>query len=178
MAKDKIQKTNVARLLERAGIHFELIPYEVDENDLAAQHVADQLGEDISRVFKTLVLKGEYPGRNSAASNAAGHFVCVVPGDAEVDLKKAARAAGAKKADLIPMKELLPLTGYIRGGCSPVGMKKPFPTFYHLTATDFPEIYVSAGVRGLQLKIRPADLIAYTNGTVADLTTDNKPSEA
>ena len=139
MGKDKRQapaKTNVARLLTQAGIAHELVPYEVDENDLAATHIAQQLNEDIRQVFKTLVLQGEYPGRNSARSNAAGYFVCVVPGDAEVDLKKAAAAAGAKKADLIPMKELLPLTGYIRGGCSPVGMKKPFPTFFHQTAND------------------------------------------
>ena len=128
MAKDKHgipSKTNVARLLDKADIPYELIPYEVDEENLAAGHVAEQLGEDIRQVFKTLVLQGEYPGRNSARSNAAGYFVCVIPGDAEVDLKKAAKAAGAKKADLIPMKDLLPLTGYIRGGCSPVGMKKP-----------------------------------------------------
>ena len=172
MGKDKRQapaKTNVARLLTQAGIAHELVPYEVDENDLAATHIAQQLNEDIRQVFKTLVLQGEYPGRNSARSNAAGYFVCVVPGDAEVDLKKAAAAAGAKKADLIPMKELLPLTGYIRGGCSPVGMKKPFPTFFHQTANDFDYIFVSAGVRGLQVKITPADLIGYVGATVTDL---------
>lgn len=173
MAKDKQpQKTNVARLLDRAGIKYGLIPYEVDENDLAATHVAQQLGEDIKCVFKTLVLKGEYPGRNSAASNAAGHFVCVVPGDAEVDLKKAAKTAGAKKAELIPMKELLPLTGYIRGGCCPIGMKKPFPTYFHSTAPDFDRIYVSAGVRGLQLCIEPHALIGYVGAEVADLICD------
>ena len=175
MSKDKIQKTNVARLLDRARIPYELLTYEVDENNLAATHVAEMLGEDIKRVFKTLVLKGEYPGRNSAASNAAGHFVCVVPGDAEVDLKKAARAAGAKKAELIPMKELLPLTGYIRGGCCPIGMKKTFPTFFHLTATDFPEIFVSAGVRGMQLKIKPQDIIAYVGAQLADLIIADDP---
>lgn len=155
----KINKTNAARLLDKAKIAYELIPYEVDENDLAAQHVADSLGEDINRVFKTLVLWGE----------KSGHFVCVVPGNCEVDLKKAAKAAGAKKADLIPMKELLPLTGYIRGGCSPVGMKKPFPTFFHTTAKDFDHIYVSAGQRGLQLKIRPDDLIGFVRGQLADI---------
>lgn len=165
-----IKKTNVARLLDKAKISYELIPYEVDESDLSADHIATQLGEDINCVFKTLVLQGEYPGRNSAASNAAGYFVCVVPGNSEVDLKKAARAAGAKKADLIPMKNLLGLTGYIRGGCSPVGMKKPFPTFFHSTATDFPAIYVSAGVRGLQVKLAPADLIGYVGAKVCDLT--------
>ncbi len=155
----KINKTNAARLLDKAKIPYELIPYEFDENDLAAQHVADSLGEDINRVFKTLVLWGE----------KSGHFVCVVPGNCEVDLKKAAKAAGAKKADLIPMKELLPLTGYIRGGCSPVGMKKPFPTFFHSTVTDFDEIYVSAGQRGLQFKIRSADLINFVKGEIADI---------
>lgn len=152
-------KTNAARLLEAAGIEFRLVPYTVDPDNLAADHVADELGEDINRVFKTLVLKGE----------RCGHFVCVVPGNCEVDLKKAAKAAGDKKADLIHMKDLLATTGYVRGGCSPVGMKKPFPTFFHSTATDFDHIYVSAGVRGLQLEIAPADLIAYVGATVTDL---------
>jgi Cys-tRNA(Pro)/Cys-tRNA(Cys) deacylase len=155
-------KTNASRLLTRAGISYELIPYKFDENDLAAQHVADELGEDINQVFKTLVLSGE----------KVGHLVCVIPGNCEVDLKKAARAIGAKKAEMIPMKELLPLTGYIRGGCSPVGMKKPFPTFFHTTALDFEHIFVSAGVRGLQLKIAPADLIKYVNAEVTDLIKD------
>ncbi|MDE5941492.1 MAG: Cys-tRNA(Pro) deacylase [Muribaculaceae bacterium] len=173
MAKEKhgAGKTNVARLLDRAGVDYELIPYEVDENNLAADHVAEELGEDIETVFKTLVLKGEFPGRNAANSNAAGYFVCVVPGNGAVDLKKAAKAAGAKKADLIPMKDLLPLTGYIRGGCSPIGMKKPFPTFFHVTALDFDVIYVSAGVRGLQLRINPQALIDYVGATVTDLIT-------
>lgn len=162
-------KTNVARLLDKAKVSYELIPYEVDENDLAAGHVAEQLHEDIARVFKTLVLQGEYPGRNAANSNAAGYFVCVVPGNAEVDLKKAAKAAGAKKADLIPMKDLLPLTGYIRGGCSPLGMKKRFPTYFHATAVDFDFIYVSAGQRGLQVKLNPTELIKMAGGEVCDL---------
>ncbi len=104
-----------------------------------------------------------------STGDKAGYFVCVVPGNAEVDLKKAAKVAGAKKADLIPMKDLLPLTGYVRGGCSPVGMKKPFPTFFHSSATGFDRIYVSAGVRGLQLAINPADLIVYTRAQVADI---------
>ena len=160
--KNSVAKTNAARLLDRAGIPYGLIPYEYDENDLAAQHVADALGEDINCVFKTLVLHGD----------RCGHFVCVVPGNCEVDLKKAAKAAGAKKADLIPMKELLPLTGYIRGGCSPIGMKKPFPIFFHSTATDFDEIYVSAGQRGLQLRVNPADLISFVNGSIAELTAE------
>ena len=93
----------------------------------------------------------------------------MVPGDTEVDLKKAATAAGMKKADLVPMKELLPLTGYIRGGCSPVGMKKPFPTFFHTSALDFDPIYVSAGVRGVQLEINPSRLIDFVGARIADL---------
>ncbi len=157
--KARDNKTNAARLLDRAGIGYRLIPYEYDENDLAAQHVADALGEDINRVFKTLVLNGE----------RSGYFVCVVPGNCEVDLKKAAKAAGAKKADLIPMKELLPLTGYVRGGCSPIGMKKAFPTFIHTSARNFQHIYVSAGIRGLQFEISPCDLAAYVDARFADL---------
>ncbi len=156
-----ITKTNAARLLDKAKITYKLIPYEVDENNLAADHVAEELGEDIERVFKTLVLHGE----------KSGYFVCVIPGDMEVDLKA---AAGAKKADLIPMKELLPLTGYIRGGCSPIGMKKRFPTYFHSTVNNFDVVYVSAGVRGLQFEISPSDLIGYVDGIVADIAV--KPS--
>jgi Cys-tRNA(Pro)/Cys-tRNA(Cys) deacylase len=153
----KINKTNVARLLDKAGVKYELIPYEVDENDLSAIHVAASLGEDIEQVFKTLVLRGD---KN-------GYFVCVIPGEHEVDLKLAAKVSGNKKCDLIPMKELLPLTGYIRGGCSPIGMKKHFPTFIHSTCRDFPYIYVSAGVRGLQIKLAPADLIKESRAEIA-----------
>lgn len=153
------QKTNAVRLLEKAKLSFETVPYEVDENNLAATHVAEQLGEDIAQVFKTLVLHGE----------RAGHFVCVIPGDKEVDLKKAAKAVGAKKTEMIAMKDLLITTGYIRGGCSPIGMKKPFPTFFDKTALDFDFIYVSAGVRGLQIKINPNDLINFVGASTADL---------
>ncbi len=158
MAK-KIEKTNAARLLDKAGIAYELIPYEFDENDLAAQHVADSLGQDINCVFKTLVLHGD----------KTGHIVCVVPGNMEVNLKALAKASGNKKVEMIAMKDLLAVTGYIRGGCSPVGMKKRFPTFFHYTANDFETIYVSAGVRGLQLAISPSDLIRFVGGTVADV---------
>lgn len=154
-----MNKTNAARLLDQQKIAYELISYEVDENDLGAQHIASQLGEDISQVFKTLVLQGD----------RSGFFVCVVPGDGEVDLKKAARATGNKKCDLIPMKQLLPLTGYIRGGCSPIGMKKSFPTLIHESCQRFDHIYVSAGMRGLQFKIAPADLIRAAHATTADL---------
>ncbi|MDE6065836.1 MAG: Cys-tRNA(Pro) deacylase [Duncaniella sp.] len=161
-SKDKITKTNAARLLDKAGIAYELIPYTVDPDNLAADHVAEELGEDINTVFKTLVLNGE----------KTGHFVCVIPGNMEVDLKKAAKVAGAKKAEMIPMKELLGVTGYIRGGCSPIGMKKAFPTFFHTTALDYAEIYVSAGVRGLQIRIAPADLVNFCGATVADIAVD------
>ena len=160
MNRAKIEKTNAARLLDRAGIAYELVPYAVDEEHLAATHVAEQLGEPIGSVFKTLVLRGD----------RSGLFVCVVPGDHEVDLKAAARVSGNKKAELIPMKELLPSTGYIRGGCSPVGMKKALPTFIHATALGQPFIYISAGVRGLQLKLAPQDLIAFVRASVAELS--------
>ena len=147
-----VTKTNAARLLSAAGISYELIPYEVDENNLAADHVAASLGEDLDQVFKTLVLRGD---RN-------GLFVCVMPGSLEVDLKIAARISGNKNCDMLPLKELLPSTGYIRGGCSPIGMKKALPTFVHESALLYPYIFVSAGIRGLQLKIAPQDLIDYT----------------
>lgn len=159
------EKTNAARLLDKAGIPYKLVPYEVDENDLSATHVADTLGEDVAMVFKTLVLHGDRTG-------GGGYFVCVIPGAEEVDLKKAATAAGMKKAEMIPMKELLPLTGYIRGGCTAIGMKKPFPVYFHSTATGFDRIFVSAGQRGLQLELSPSDLIGYVKGEVADLIKD------
>ncbi|MCM1483595.1 MAG: Cys-tRNA(Pro) deacylase [Muribaculaceae bacterium] len=158
-----IQKTNAARILDRSGVKYRLIPYEVDENNLAAGHVAEELGEDIKRVFKTLVLHGV----------RCGHFVCVVPGDAEVDLKKAARVAGDKKVELIAVKELLPLTGYIRGGCSPLGMKKKLPTYFHESAARYDEIYVSAGVRGLQICASPEGLLKASGAVYADLIKDS-----
>lgn len=156
----KITKTNAARLLDAASIDYELVPYEVDEVDLGAQHVADQLGEDIDQVFKTLVLEGD----------KTGHLVCVIPGAEEVDLKKAARVSGNKKVDLIHMRDLLPTTGYIRGGCSPVGMKKPFPTFIDETCILYDYIFVSAGVRGLQFKINPQTLAYFVGAQIVDLT--------
>ena len=157
--KQKIAKTNAARLLDQAKVPYDLIPYVVDEQDLSAIHVANSLGENIEQVFKTLVLNGD----------KSGHFVCVIPGDYEIDLKMAAKESGNKKCDLIPLKELLPLTGYIRGGCSPIGMKKRFPTYIHRSCLDYPYIFVSAGVRGLQLKIAPADLIKVTGAKTCTL---------
>lgn len=144
-------KTNTARLLDQAGIPYELIEYSFTEDDLSAQHVAAELGEDIEQVFKTLVLRGD---RN-------GCFVCVIPGNFEVDLKVAAKISGNKSCEMLHMKELLPTTGYIRGGCSPIGMKKTFPTFIHESALLYDYIYISAGQRGLQLKINPEQLINY-----------------
>lgn len=157
-----IQKTNAARLLDRAKVKYRLVPYKFDPDDLAAIHVAEELGEPIERVYKTLVLHGD----------RTGHFVCVVPGDKEVDLKKAAKVSGNKKAELIPMKELLPLTGYIRGGCTAIGMKKRFPVYLQQEAAGFDEFYVSAGQRGLQLALSPADYVAYTGSTLCDITAD------
>ncbi|MBQ0028996.1 MAG: Cys-tRNA(Pro) deacylase [Paludibacteraceae bacterium] len=157
---DKINKTNAARLLDQAGVAYKLVPYIVDENDLSAQHIAAQLNEPIEQVFKTLVLRGD----------KSGVFVCVVPGNDEVDLKKAAKVSGNKNCDMVAMKELLGLTGYIRGGCSPIGMKKKYPTYIHETCILFDYIYVSAGVRGLQLEINPEDLIKMCEITEADLT--------
>lgn len=155
----KLAKTNAARLLDSKKIVYSLVAYEVSESDLSAVHVAEQLGEDIKQVFKTLVLHGD----------KTGYFVCVLPGDSEVDLKKAAKVSGNKSCSLIPQKELLPLTGYVRGGCSPIGMKKLFPTFLHNTAGDYEYIYVSAGIRGLQLQISPNDICVAVNAKFSDI---------
>nr|WP_320038691.1 Cys-tRNA(Pro) deacylase [uncultured Bacteroides sp.] len=158
----KINKTNAARLLDKAKIAYQLIPYQVDESDLSAVHVAAELGENVDQVFKTLVLLGD----------KTGHFVCIVPGDREVNLKLAAKVSGNKSCDMIPMKELLPTTGYIRGACSPIGMKKHFPTYIHNTCLDFPYIYVSAGQRGLQLKVDPKELIKEVRAEACILFTE------
>ena len=157
-----MKKTNVARILDQKKVPYKLIQYTVDESDLAATHVAAELGEDIAQVFKTLVLRGD---RN-------GLLVCVIPGDKEVDLKKAAKLSGNKKVEMIAMKELLPLTGYIRGGCCPIGMKKPYPTWIHSSCRDFDFIYISAGVRGLQLRISPFALVEVVGAQVADLVAE------
>lgn len=149
MSKQKIHKTNAARLLDLHKITYDLIPYEVDENDLSATHVAETLGENINQVFKTLVLEGD---KN-------GYFVCVIPGYEEINLKLMALLSGNKKCVLIPMKNLIGLTGYIRGACSPIGMKKLFPTYIEESCLNFDSIYISAGQRGLQIQLNPQDLI-------------------
>ncbi len=156
----KINKTNAARLLDKANICYELVPYEVDESDLSAVHVAEQLHEPIEQVFKTLILKGD----------RTGYFVCIIPGAEEMDLKKAAKISGNKNCDMIPMKELLSVTGYMRGACSPIGMKKHFPTYIDRTCLNFNVIYVSAGQRGLQIRIDPNYLIKVTDAETDMLT--------
>ena len=153
------QKTNVMRLLEAAGVPYEAKYYQVDENDLSGSHAADMMGADHDSMFKTLVLKGE----------KTGYLVCCIPVDEELDLKKTAKAAGDKKVEMIHVKELLPLTGYIRGGCSPIGMKKKFPTSIEETAQLFDQIYVSAGQRGSQIAISPEDLRRMTEGSFVPL---------
>lgn len=152
----KVNKTNAARLLDKGKIVYELIPYEVDETDLSAIHVADLLGENVEQVFKTLVLRGD----------KTGYFVCIIPGCQEVNLKLAAKISGNKSCEMIPMKELLSVTGYIRGACSPIGMKKHFPTYIHESCLSFGFIYISAGLRGLQIKIQPEDLIHIVSAKV------------
>jgi Cys-tRNA(Pro)/Cys-tRNA(Cys) deacylase len=155
----KIEKTNAARLLDKAKIRYELIPYEVDEADLSAIHVAEMLHEPVEQVFKTLVLKGD----------KTGFFVCVIPGAEELNLKKAAKVSGNKNCDMIPMRDLLPTTGYIRGACSPLGMKKNFPTYIDKRCLAFERIYISAGMRGLQLHLVPSDLIAVSGAKLSEL---------
>ena len=147
------------RLLEAAGIPSRSMEYEVDEQDLSGIHVASQLGQDPDTCFKTLVLKGD----------RTGYLVCCIPVAEELDLKKAARAAGDKKVEMIPMKDLLAVTGYIRGGCSPVGMKKRFPTYIDETAELFDEIAVSAGMRGVQVLVSPQALGLYVGAEFCEL---------
>ena len=161
-------KTNASRILDRNKIKYELIEYPVDPEHLEATRVAEALGEDIASVYKTLVLQGD----------KTGIFVCVIRGDHEVDLKKAAKVSGNKKAAMIPLKELLPLTGYMRGGCTAVGMKKNYPVFIDLKAFELPQIYVSAGKRGMQMKLDPNDLLKVTNATKADISNSSEETEA
>lgn len=154
-----MKKTNAARILDSKSIEYELAEYEVDVSDLSAVTLAKKIGQDVEQIFKTLVLRGD----------KTGVFVCVIPGNAEVALKKAAKISGNKNCAMVQQKELLPLTGYIRGGCSPIGMKKPYPTYIHETCQLFGHIFVSAGQRGIQFKINPDDLIKVSSAEVCDL---------
>jgi Cys-tRNA(Pro)/Cys-tRNA(Cys) deacylase len=151
-----MSKTNAARLLDKQKIAYELVSYEVDENDLSAIAVANKLGQNIKQVFKTLVVRGD----------KTGIFVAVIPGDDELDLKTAAKISGNKNAAMIAVKEIQNLTGYIRGGCSPLGMKKQYPTYIEKSCLTFEYIYVSAGVRGTQIKLSPQDLIKAVGATL------------
>jgi len=148
------------RLLDQAGIPYRSIEYEVDENNLAGEHVAELIGIPPEQVFKTLVAKGE----------KKGFVVFCIPVNMELDLKKAASVIGDKKIEMLHVKDLLGTTGYIRGGCSPIGMKKKFPTYIDETAILFENITVSAGIRGCQLCIPQDKLIEYIDATLSDIT--------
>ena len=158
MAKEKTEKTNVMRLLEQKGIPYTPHDYRAS-GAVGGSEVAAALGEDPARVFKTLVTQGA----------SGGHYVFVIPVAEELDLKKAAKAVGEKSIAMLPQKELLPLTGYIHGGCSPIGMKKPFPTVLHQSAAERESIYVSAGKVGFQAELAPADLQKMLPMRLADV---------
>ena len=155
-----LPRTNAMRMLDAARIPYEVLTYEVDEDDLSGVHIAEQLSYPPEMIFKTLVAHGD----------RTGYLVFCIPVALEIDLRTAASLTGNKKIEMVHVKDLLSLTGYIRGGCSPIGMKKSFPTYIHASVEAQPFIYISAGVRGLQLKIAPADLIAYVRATVADIS--------
>ncbi|MBK7631435.1 MAG: Cys-tRNA(Pro) deacylase [Ignavibacteriales bacterium] len=154
-----MSKTNAIRIVESHNVKYETIAYQVDENDLSGEVVALKIGADPDSVFKTLVCIGD----------KSGHIVFCVPVTQELELKKAAAVSGNKKVKMIKFKDLFQLTGYIRGGCSPIGMKKLFPTYIDETAQLFTEICISAGVRGMQIKLSSEDLLIFTNGVYADL---------
>ncbi|EOX2715883.1 Cys-tRNA(Pro) deacylase [Enterococcus faecium] len=159
MAKKKIVKTNAIRMVEQKKIPYTEYEYEWDENHLSASSVAEQLPESQSRIFKTLV----------AVGNVTGPLVAVIPGEAELNLKKLAKVSGNKKVEMLHLKDLEATTGYIRGGCSPIGMKKLFPTYLDQIAENYDQIIVSAGRRGLQMELAPQDICALTSGQFADI---------
>ena len=159
MAKKKAQKTNAARILDRLGIDYELLTYPVDENDLSANHVAEVTGIPPERIYKTLVVRGD----------RTGVFMAVIPGAGELDLKAAAAASGNKRAEMVHLKEVFELTGYVRGGCSPLGAKKSYPVYCDESMMQQEHICVSAGRRGEQLSLPPADLIRAAEAQTAHL---------
>ncbi|MDR3762173.1 Cys-tRNA(Pro) deacylase [Enterococcus sp.] len=159
MAKKKIVKTNAIRMVEQKKIPYTEHEYEWDENHLSASSVAEQLPESQSRIFKTLV----------AVGNVTGPLVAVIPGEAELNLKKLAKVSGNKKVEMLHLKDLEATTGYIRGGCSPIGMKKLFPTYLDQIAENYDQIIVSAGRRGLQMELALQDICALTSGQFADI---------
>ena len=156
----KIKKTNAARILDKLGIEYEVKTYEVDENDLSAVHVAETAGMSIEMIFKTLVARGD----------KTGIIMAVINGGDELNLKSLAKASGNKSVEMIHLKELQPLTGYIRGGCSPLGAKKNYPVYLDEKSLTQDKISISAGMRGMQIILKPQDLIKATNATVANLT--------
>ena len=153
-------KTNAMRMLDKAKIPYKAMEYTYDDNDLSGVTIANSIGLDCKMVFKTLVAKGD----------KTGPIVMCIPVDKEIDLKKAASVTGNKKIEMVAVKDLLGLTGYIRGGCSPIGMKKKFPTFIDISCEDFEEITVSAGIKGCQLLINRESLVAFTQATPCELT--------
>lgn len=153
-----MKKTNAMRILESENVDFEIIEYSKDDG-ISGIEVADNLGEDRNKVFKTLVTESK-DGEN---------YVFVVPASSELDLKKAAKVSNSKKIEMIPQKKLLPLTGYVHGGCSPVGMKKSFKTFIDSSAEGFDFFYVSGGKVGMQIKVNPKSLIEVIDGSFADI---------
>lgn len=159
MAKKKIQKTNAARILDRLGISYELLTYPVDESDLSAIHVAEVTGIPLAQLYKTLVVRGD----------RTGIFMAVIPGGAELGLKAAAAASGNKRAEMVHLKEVFDLTGYVRGGCSPLGAKKPYPVYCDESIVQHARICVSAGRRGEQLALAPSDLIRAAQAVTAHL---------
>lgn len=159
MKHEKLHTTNAMRLLTTAGIPFKTATYQVDEDDLSGMHVAKQLGQDPHQLFKTLVLTGE----------KQPFIVCCIPTAFELDLKKTARAAGDKRVEMLPLARLLAVTGYVRGGCSPLAMKKQFPTYIDEIALMFDEIYISAGERGEQIIVNPEALATLIDASFADL---------
>ena len=155
-------KTNAMRMLDAAKIKYEVLTYEVDESDLSGIHIGEQLGLPFGMLFKTLVAKGD----------KTGYIVFCIPVDKEVDLRRAASLTGNKKIEMVHVKDLLSLTGYIRGGCSPVGMKKKFPTYFDASVAEWERITVSAGMRGAQLLLDREEIVKYTDAQVFSLTTD------
>jgi len=159
-----MKKTNVARILDQHKIEYRLHNYDVDESDLSAETVAKKIGQPIEIVFKTLVLSGD----------KTGIIVAIIPGNTEVDLKALAALSKNKKCAMLPLKDVHALTGYIRGGVSPIGMKKNFPTFIDESVLGFDEIFFSAGVRGTQIEIAPKDLIIVTNAEIGKISIQMK----
>lgn len=157
---ERMKKTNVARILDRAKIEYEIFDYDVDPIELGAERVAEKTGQHIRHIYKTLVLSGD----------KSGVIVVCIPGSSELNLKAIAQISGNKKCAMVPMKEIQELTGYIRGGCSPLGMKKQFPTYLDQSALDLEYVFVSAGMRGKQIKINPKDLLSVTKSVVGELS--------